>query len=228
LALNAYQAGAAAVYPAFITAEILLQALPPPISNNTALTPSKINRQYQRGDIIRPDSDSVVEVAEGILALSVIHHDGAQVLLGLCGTGQLLITHPHDSCSLQLVAHTEAQVAFHPWGQAVQSPEFAERLHARLQHLEAWAAMQARPHLDQRILGLLSLLAEQFGEAHDEGTLINVRLTQAQLASAANATRPTITRAIGNLRKRGLLITVGSGDNERFCLREPERGQHLH
>ena len=96
----------------------------------------------------------------------------------------------------------------------------------RLQQLEAWAAMQARPHLDQRVLGLLSLLAEQFGRPHPQGTLIDVRITHAQLAAAAGATRTTITRTLGDLRTRGLLATVGSGEAQRLCPREPEAAHH--
>lgn len=87
-----------------------------------------------------------------------------------------------------------------------------------MQHMEAWAAMQARPHLDQRIMGLLALLAEQFGEAHASGHLVNVRITHAQLAAAVGATRTTITRTLGNLRTRGELVQVGKGEAERFCL----------
>jgi CRP-like cAMP-binding protein len=230
LTLQAYQAGAAAVLPAATTPELFLQT----IQTLTASPAQPVSAQqprhyrYHRGDLILPETDAVIEVQEGVVALSVVHHDGAQVLLGLCGPGQTLIGHPHDTCSLQLVAHTDSAVTFRSWAEAARSPDFNERLRSRLQHLEAWAAMQARPHLDQRIMGLLSLLADQFGQPHEQGTLINTRITHVQLASAVGTTRSTITRTLGDLKARGLLGLVGSGDSERFCLYAIEQGHHSH
>ena len=241
LALAAYQAGARTVLPPTLTPELLRHALEGAgarlLSERGAGDPSRASGyghrrsgrreyHYRQGNVILPEPDTVVEVQEGIIAIGVVHSDGAQVLLGLCGPGQMLVSHPHDTCSLQLVAHTDAAVALHTWAEVAARPDFAVRLRLRLQQLEAWAAMQARPHLDQRLMGLLSLLAEQFGKPNPQGTLIDVRITHAQLAAAAGATRTTITRALGDLRTRGLLTTLGAGDAERFCLREPEGANH--
>jgi len=46
------------------------------------------------------------------------------------------------------------------------------------------------------------------------------------LAGVAGAARTTITRTLGDLCTRGLLATIGTGDGERFCLREPEGAHH--
>jgi len=230
LTAAAYQAGALAVLPAALSPATLRQT----IENNlarlhqpsaTAALP-RAERAYQRADPIVLEHDVVVEVLNGIVALRATHYDGAEVLLSLCGPGHTLVYHPADSCNLQLAAHTDTRVRLKPWEQAVRAPEFAEQLRARLQQMEAWAAIQARPYLDQRVLGLLSLLAEQFGEPHPEGTLVNVRLTHAQLASAASATRATITRTLGDLKTRGHLLTQGAGEAERFIIRQREASTH--
>jgi CRP-like cAMP-binding protein len=230
LALAAYQAGARAVLPAVLNPDTLRQTLDGLSSAHGADNGRRRNGRreyhYRQGNVILPEPDTVVEVQQGIIAIGVVHSDGTQVLLGLCGPGQMLVSHPHDTCSLQLVAHTEAAVALHTWDELAARPDFPARLRQRLQQLEAWAAMQARPHLDQRLLGLLSLLAEQFGQPQPQGMLIDVRITHAQLAAAAGATRTTITRALGDLRGRGLLTTVGAGEAERFCLHEPEGAHH--
>ncbi|HRF47176.1 MAG TPA: Crp/Fnr family transcriptional regulator [Anaerolineales bacterium] len=228
IGLHAYQLGAAAVFPGEMTPDALLAALerqPLPVRAGERNT---TERRYPRGALVLPDEGTVVDVLEGVLASRVTHPDGAQVLLGLSGPGQLVVSHPHDSCSLQMEAHTDVRLLIRPWEQAERMPRFGERLRDRLQQLEAWASMQARPHLDQRLLGLLSLLAESFGREHPHGMLIDLRLTQGQLASAANATRSTVTRAIGQLRRRGLLTTVGRGDGERFCLTRLEPHRHHH
>lgn len=230
LILAAYQAGALAVLPARLTPEVLVQAIETVLRQTPATTksPQDQQRRYRRGEMIMPDADEALDVLDGIVALTVVHPDGAEVLLGLGGPGQTLIGHPEDSCSLHLVAHTDVILWARSWQAALLEPDFPERLRARLRQTEAWAAMQARPHLDQRVLGLLALLAEQFGEPHPQGLLLNARLTHALLASAVGATRTTITRTLGNLRARDLLLVIATDDGERFCLRSlSERGDHL-
>ena len=162
LALAAYQAGARAVLPPVLTPEVLRRALDgigelPHAAGNNHRRNGRREYRYRPGNIILPEPNTVVEVQEGIIAIGVIHSDGTQVLLGLCGPGQMLVSHPHDTCSLQLIAHTEAAVVLHTWEEVAARPDFPTQLRLRLQQLEAWAAMQARPHLDQRLLGLLSL-----------------------------------------------------------------------
>ena len=147
--------------------------------------------------------------------------------MGLSGPGQLLTGHPDDACCLQLRAHSEATVVVRSWQDAATMPNFAERLRDRVRLMEGWSAMQARPHLDQRIVGILSVLAEQFGVLHPRGLLVDVRITHAQLAAAIGATRSTVTRLLTNLRTRGDLITVGAGEDERYCLCRWEQTNHV-
>ncbi len=176
------------------------------------------HRRYKAGERIRLGPESVLEVISGVVALTILHEDGAEVLLGLLGPGQVLAGHSRDVCCLQLYAHTDTAVWVQPWAKAVLQPGFADRLRERLRILEAWAAMQARPHLERRLLGILSLLAEQFGRPTSQGVEIEVGITQLQLASAVGATRSTVTRLLGRLRRRGLLIAVRSGRGERYRL----------
>lgn len=184
------------------------------------------SRRYPRGALIPTTPDLLLEVVAGIVAQVVIHSDGAEVLLGLHGPGQLLTPHPADSCYLNLQAHTDVQLALFSWSQAQYLPDLPAKLRARLWQQEAWAAMQARPHLDERLLGVLTLLAEQFGQSSSQGVLIDVRLTHAQLATAIGATRTTVTRLLGELRRRGLLSMVGEGQEERVCLHHTPTNQH--
>ncbi len=226
-ALAAYGAGALAVLPAGLSGELLLQSVRNALA---AVTPFGANgvteRRYERDELIALEHDAILEVREGIVAQTVIHADGTEVLLGLCGPGQLLIGHPDDSCCLQLLAHTAASVTVRSWSAAAAQMHFAERLRARLRQMEAWSAMGARHYLDQRVIGILGLLGEQFGRPQDDGLLIDVRITHAQLATAVGATRTTVTRILGELRARKLLTTVGNGASERFCLRNWERSDH--
>jgi CRP-like cAMP-binding protein len=176
------------------------------------------HRRYKAGERIPLDPESVVEVVSGVVALTVLHEDGAEVLLGLLGPGEVLAGHPKETSCLQLYALVETAVWVQPWSKAVLQPGFSDRLRDRLRSLEAWAAMQARPSLERRLLGLLWLLAGQFGRPTSQGVHIEVGITHHQLALAVGATRSTVTRLLGRLRRRGLLIAVRHGRGERYCL----------
>jgi CRP-like cAMP-binding protein len=232
IAAQAYQAGALTVFALSTPAEVILLGVQRALTNLASREPhvseTMVRRRFQRGDIILLEPDTVLEVEQGVIAQTMVHEDGAAVLLGLCGPGQIVIPHPDDTCYIHLVAHTDTVATINSWAQASRKADFSEKLRARLQQMEAWSSMQSRPHLDQRIMGILSLLAEQFGTPAGEaaGTVVDVRITHTQLASAVGATRTTVTRTLGNLRKQGLLSLISTADGERYCLMQWEHGHH--
>lgn len=235
LALTAYSAHASAVLPSTITPVVFVQCIQTTLATHAAPTTRKAamggNRRhmhYRRGDTIRLDDGDVLDVASGVVSQRMIHQDGSEVLLGLNGPGQILLGHPDDTCYLHLHAHTDTAVVIRTWDEATMDATLPERLRTRVRFIEGWAAMQARAYIDQRIIGILSILGEQFGTPHSLGLLVDVRITHAQLASAVGATRSTVTRLLGDLRERDVLATVGAGERERYCLRTWESLHHLH
>jgi CRP-like cAMP-binding protein len=218
-ALDAYRSGALAVLPADATSAMVELAVQNALARmaTPAAQPSTV-RRFKRGETIHLAERSALLVRDGVVAVHAEHHDGSQVLLGLHGPGQILLDHPDDVCHVRIAAHTDAAVVVQPWGEIGASPGFCDSLRGRVLQMEAWAAMQARPYLDQRLLGILSLLDEQFGIPHALGSLVDIRLTHTQLAMAVNATRATVTRTLRLLRTRGLLTTVQTEDGERFVL----------
>jgi len=227
---RAYQYGAQAAFPVGtpdgVVLEIIQRTLERISPNHEKLEVNMAQRRYQRGDLILLEPDAVVHVQKGIIAQNMVHLDGSEVLLGLCGPQQMMVPHPADTCYIQLVAHTDAVVTIQSWDLASRDTDFPEKLRFRLQQMEAWAAMQARPHLDQRVLGILSLLAEQFGISTPEGQVIDLRITHVQLASAVGATRTTITRTLGDLRRQGAISLIQTPDGERICLLHGEQVSH--
>ncbi len=226
----AYQAGALSAFmdgtPAEVILQIFIRTLESLSHKKEKMLEAVVQRRYQKGDVILLDNDSVLDIQQGIIAQTMVYEDGSGVLLGLCGAQQIIVPHPADSCYIQLVSHSDSTVIIRSWENMLQTPDFVERLRSRLQQLEAWAAIQARPYLDQRVTGILSLLAEQFGVNTPEGRLVDVRITHIQLALAVGATRTTITRTLGDLRRQGVLSLVQTSDGERFCLSRWEQGNH--
>lgn len=227
VSLTAYRLGAAAVVPASDDAEPLRRVLDT-LAGATAITrPGTEGRShYRRGDRIALSEHDVLTVVEGVVSLTVLHEDGSEVLLGLSGPDDLVIGHPEDRCCLHLTAHTDVGVDVLTWDDAIARGAFAGRVRARLRSMEAWAAAQARPHLEQRLLGILDLLAERFGRPAGSLTAIDVRLTHGQLASAIGTTRPTVTRLLASLKRRRLVATRGRGPDERLCLTRHDRSHH--
>ncbi|MEZ4705682.1 MAG: Crp/Fnr family transcriptional regulator [Caldilineaceae bacterium] len=181
---------------------------------------------YARGIFIPTTPEQLFLVEEGAVAQLVVHTDGTEVLLGFYGPGQLILPHPADSCYIYYRAHTDVTVRSLLWSEAHNLPGLVDQLRARIWRQEAWGALQARPANEDRLLGILTLLTEQFGITTENGTLLDLRITHQQLASAIGVTRPTITRLIHLLRRRHLLSTVGVGNQERFLLHHPPHATH--
>lgn len=222
LTTTAYQAGALAVLPAGSAAELVTQAVERSIESLSAQArgngPGPRQRHYRSGETIPLGIDEVLRVRDGVVAQVAWHEDGAEGLLGLWGPDHLLTGHGEDTCGLSLRAHTEAVVEV---DRLDPNSDSFGRLLERIRRLEAWSSVQSRQNMQQRLLGMLALLAEQFGTASSEGILIDLRITHAQLAHAIGSTRATVTRLLGPLRRQGLVRTVRSPSGERFCL--PER-----
>jgi len=63
--------------------------------------------------------------------------------------------------------------------------------------------------LRDRLVHELGVLAHDFGERRDEGILIDLPLTQADLAALVVASRANVSRCIVALRRAGVLEFVG-------------------
>ncbi|MEM7353664.1 MAG: Crp/Fnr family transcriptional regulator [Acidobacteriota bacterium] len=228
LTTTAYRAGALAVLPPGSSADLVVQTVDRSIGSLTVQDRTRrrrpLRRHYRAGEAIPLRVDEMLRIVDGVVAQVVWHEDGGEGLVGLWGEGDLLSGHPEDDCGVALRAHTDAAVEV---DRLAAGGDAFERLLARVRRLEAWSSVQSRQSMDQRLLGVLVLLAEQFGEACSEGTLIDVRITHAQLAAAIGATRATVTRLLGPMRRNGLVLTVPSDTGERFCLPQWQGGRGM-
>jgi hypothetical protein len=92
-------------------------------------------------------------------------------------------------------------------------PELAHCLVARaIQRSKNLAVNMAIVHqarVDVRLHMLLWHLAARWGRVRSDGTVLKLRLTHAVLADLVAARRPTVTTALSELTKRGLVRTDG-------------------
>ena len=97
--------------------------------------------------------------------------------------------------------------------QIAKYPELARCLVARaMQRSKNLAVNMAIVHqarVDVRLHMLLWHLAARWGRVRSDGTVLKMRLTHAVLADLVAARRPTVTTALSELAKRGLVRTDG-------------------
>ncbi len=95
----------------------------------------------------------------------------------------------------------------------VQYPELAEGLIGRAvqrsKNLAVNMAIVHQARVDVRLHMLLWHLAARWGRVRSDGTVLRLRLTHTVLADLVAARRPTVTTALSELSKRGLLRTDG-------------------
>jgi CRP/FNR family cyclic AMP-dependent transcriptional regulator len=164
-----------------------------------------------------PATNVFVLVAGWVKILSVTS-DGHQMVLALRGQGDIVgelageadgyrtatvqaidrvrsLTLPHERFSNFLDAHPGADRAY-------------RRVVTRRWY-EAAAMLSSRPATSgaQRLAGLLLDLAGHHGSDTNAGIEIVMPLTQEELASLVGTSRATVTRALSNWRRRGLIRT---------------------
>lgn len=99
--------------------------------------------------------------------------------------------------------------------QLVRYPEVIERLVARTiersRRLVVNMAIVHHPRVDVRLQMTFWHLADRWGHVDDRGILLPLRLTHTVLADLIAARRPTVSAALSDLARRGILCRVESG-----------------
>jgi CRP-like cAMP-binding protein len=108
---------------------------------------------------------------------------------------------------------------------AADWPEVAGALLERAgrlgQRLSLRGAIAGLPTIDARLLAAFWLWASQWGAVAGQGVVLRVPLSHERLAHLIQARRPTVTTAIGRLRRSGL---ISQGHDGSWVLRRPARG----
>lgn len=137
-----------------------------------------------------------------------------EAFLGFVGAGQPFEIVAQSPFTLQSYAHVDqTSVLWMYWHDLDNWPHFRrEVLDAfRYQHQRKllWLSTLGQRRTIDRLLGFLTLLIEEFGEATENGYCLPFPLTHAQIGSAIGSTRVTVTRLMGKLRQRGMIRTQG-------------------
>ena len=103
-------------------------------------------------------------------------------------------------------------------------PEIAaslvERLVLRARHLLFQRAASALPRVDERLLLVLWDYADRWGKVRVDGVHLPLPLSHSLLASIVGAQRPSVTTALGRLRRESQVVQIPGG---WLLLGEPPR-----
>ena len=76
----------------------------------------------------------------------------------------------------------------------------------RLFEAQHWCATVSAYSAGERVASLLARLGRQFGVKHPQGTELNVKLNQEDLARMIGATRETVSHSLHKLRREGAIV----------------------
>jgi CRP/FNR family cyclic AMP-dependent transcriptional regulator len=97
-----------------------------------------------------------------------------------------------------------------PWPQL--GVELFNRGTRRAHHLGVALAIAHHQRVDDRLLLTLWHLAERWGRVHPDGIVVPLPLNHQRLADIVGAHRPSVTSAMGELTRAGMVSRRGSGD----------------
>jgi CRP/FNR family transcriptional regulator/CRP/FNR family cyclic AMP-dependent transcriptional regulator len=185
-------------------------------------------RTFRSGEVIfhRDDPGQVLYVIkEGKVKISLVSPDGQEIVLAVLGKGECFgefaildgLSRSADAITLEKVeCYTLQRSDFH--NAILKNPKIAiqvlevltKRLRINDQMVEDLIFLDVYGRVAKKLLEL----AETHGEKVENGTRINVRLTQQELASMVGASRESVNKVMGYFTDKNFIST----DKHRITL----------
>lgn len=188
-----------------------------------ALAAKAVHRRYRKGNVIfvqGEQGERCFAIVGGSVKISAYHSDGREAVIAVLGPGDVLgelslfdqaarsadATAIEDTELLSLDAHaiTEAIRAHPDLGLSL-----LRVLGRRLRHTNETLQDIAFFDVPGRVARRIADLAETHGDKTDDGVLIDLPLSQENLAQMVGATRESVNKALALLKRRGLVSRVG-------------------
>jgi CRP-like cAMP-binding protein len=179
-------------------------------------------RRWSMGEVLFRQGDtgaSALLIVKGLVKVHKRGRDGDELILSLCGPGDLLgevivvegATRTADGVALEdveaivvAVAELRALLARQPRLALALLEVVCRRLRLADERRLEFAAAESLPRVTSRLLELV----ERFGVTCEDGTIVvQMPISQEELASWAAASRESTARALRTLRELGLIET---------------------
>ncbi|MBN8560883.1 MAG: helix-turn-helix domain-containing protein [Leptolyngbya sp. UWPOB_LEPTO1] len=185
-----------------------------PEATTDALSPANFEPrsllQYNRGEIIPLAAQSIWLVTQGVVKLCSFTETGEEVLVGIVAErmvfGKSLTSLPIYQAMALSSEVKLVSVSLLELGQsATLAQALVPLITQRLQQTERLLTLHGQLRVSDRLIGLLTLFAQEIGEPTSEGIRLKARLTHQDIANACSTTRVTITRLLNRLQEEGMI-----------------------
>ena len=188
-------------------------------------------RDYARAEMVFSPSvhpDSVYLLEKGLVRIYRLAPSGAETTFGFVSPGEIFgelaafSDRPRESYAqavrpsvvLQMSRETMQRVlAAHP----SIGLEITKQIGSRLKRIESRVENLVFRDVRWRVARILLDLAEDFGREHGRGVLIDLTLSQEELATLVGATRQSVNASLRDFEREGLLTR----ERRRFVLTRP-------
>lgn len=166
-------------------------------------SPAVVSKKYfSRRELMPSQNSSVWQIQSGSVRTMTYLDDGTIVTLGIWGAGDIVgsalsTIEPHIIECLSAV-------------EAVALPldrqnKMVEALAAHVEQAEELMVIRSYRTVDSMLLKLLGWLAKRFGRTVDNGQLIDLRLTNQDVAEILCSTRVTVSRVLTQFEDQGMI-----------------------
>jgi CRP/FNR family transcriptional regulator, global nitrogen regulator len=164
-----------------------------------------VERRYTCGEVIfgkREPGNALYVLTEGVVKLTRSYSEGKESTLMLLGPWEFFGELAFGRRAYQYARADGDSVPLR------KVPKVVDLLRLELvRHREMAGCL--RPHkAEAKLANLLPILARRFGGEEEGRAVIRLRLTQEELAKMISSTRESVTHALANLRRRGVLAVA--------------------
>lgn len=182
-----------------------------------------VMRRFAQGQVIFHHGDPgglLYIITQGKVKISHSTPDGQEALLAILGAGDFfgelaLLDNSPRSATAEALASTETLTLHREDFRRylISNPDFAmhvlQTMAKHIRRLNSQLSDIFFLDLPGRLARTLLRLADEHGRETGEGTLIDLTLTQTDLAEMTGATRVSINKTLGRLRRAGWVQTRG-------------------
>lgn len=172
--------------------------------------------RYYRRDLLPLKPDRLWKIEAGIVRTVTRAEDGSLLALGIWGIGDVVGQALSSASFYQIECLTQVEVV------SLTRDEWhiaTDALIAQVQQLGELAVIRNHKRAEESLMRLLQWLAQKFGQASDQGHLLDLRLTHQDLSELLGLTRVTITRLLSQLEQQGLIQRLS---RQRLIVQEGE------
>ncbi|MGI8707907.1 MAG: Crp/Fnr family transcriptional regulator [Actinomycetota bacterium] len=189
-------------------------------------------RAFKKGEIVFHQGDpgeTLYVVCQGLIKVFVTSEDGDEVVLATLRPGDtfgelaLIDGGPRSASASVLEPTTLVLLTRSAFSAALEGhPQIREALFKSLgrllRHVLEYASDLVFLDLSGRVAKLLVGLSEERGEQHHEGVLLDLHLSQSDLARMVGGSRPTVNQILRSFEARGYISVKG----KKILVRQPE------